>query len=337
MFKPTRALPLMIFAGITLSAAILELFSSGQIYVFLKSPEVTEQWLEKALAFWTPVSETTLAVQSTVNPMMMIAIVIWLRRAVVNAGALDTENFKTKPSSAIWGSLVPFLNFFYPFVLIRKVWLAADSSKKGLATLLVVGLWFSYMTELFARWLWFAISTSYSSGAAFDRNKLALVYTGDYFTQTCALVAGALTLIIVSKLNRVQHRKALVAGLTTVPLKADLVTLFGLVSNVLAQIVWPFIGLAGVIMIYSFVWKQFGLLGSIGAVLFVPFTVTLIPWYAAFAKQDWSLVFISYAAGLLLMLMRAGGNWLSDLSDEPVAMVTNIDANKNSDQKADLV
>lgn len=316
MFKPTRALPLMALIAVTMLASFFELIASDQIYIFLKSPEVTEQWLEKSLAFWTPISKITLDVQSVVNALMLVAIVIWLRRVVINAGSLDIENFKTKPSAALWGSLVPVLNFFYPFYLVRKTWLSAESNKKSSITLLVIGWWFASIIELGARSVWSVANANYNSSLTPDRGKLALVYAGDYLTQISFLVLGALTLIIASKLNRAQHRKALAAGLTTVPLKADLVTFSGFAASLLSQICLPVLGLVATVMIYGFVWHQFGFWGSIAAFVLAPLTFTLVPWYAAFAKQDWSLVAVSYLAGIVLFSMHHLGVWLADSGSE---------------------
>lgn len=275
-------------------------------------------------------------VQTILTVVGFVFFVLWLKRIVTNEAALSGDALKVKPSAAILGSLVPVVNLVYPFVIIGKVWHASSSRTKHRSTVLV-SLWATFWTiTTYYHWTWMTAANIYEEKNSVDGQQLMYIYSVDLVSQLSFLVAGFVGLVVVSKLNRVQSRKALAKQITTVPLKMDLVTFSGAAIGLLAQVAWPFIGLAGVIMIYSFVWNQFGLIGSIGAVLFVPFTVTLIPWYAAFAKQDWSLVFISYAAGLLLILMRVVGNWLSDLSDEPVAMVTNIDANQNSDQKAAL-
>lgn len=315
MFKPTRALPLMTCAAISLLAALIELFVSGQIYSFLKSPEITDHVLRGVFDYWSPISEVARSVLMVSNGVLLILTIAWLWRVVANAASLDKDHFKTKPSFALWGSLMPILNVFYPFYLLRKVWLSADPSSNVLATILVVGLWIADFVMVLARLIWLLVTVNYVDAGVADREKLALVYTGEYLTQASFLVAGVLTIVIISKLNRAQSRKALATGVTSVALKADLVTFSGLAAVLLAQIGMPLLGLIATIMIYGFIWRQFGLLGSIAAVVFVPFTVTLVPWYAGFAKQDWSLVFVSYFAGIMLFLILHLGVWLSDAND----------------------
>ncbi|MGA5320007.1 DUF4328 domain-containing protein [Streptomyces seoulensis] len=128
-----------------------------------------------------------------------VVYLCWLWRVRVNAEVFDASSQSMKRGWTIGGWFVPVVNFWFPRRIVLDAWDASAPQGRPAGHGLVNGWWALWLLSLFTERL---ASRDESAGDDAALWMSALSYVID-------LVAAVLAAVVVMKLTRMQHEKAL--------------------------------------------------------------------------------------------------------------------------------
>ncbi|MFF0382675.1 DUF4328 domain-containing protein [Streptomyces sp. NPDC004286] len=158
-----------------------------------------------AVAIWADLAKPSLLADSVLDiaqGALLIATAVvylcWLWRVRANAEVFDASSQSMGRGWVIGGWFVPIVNFWFPRRIVLEAWDASAPQGRPAGHALVNWWWASWVASLLADRL---LRRQYDTGLA---GAWALVVT-----DALDLVAAALAAVVVLKLTRMQHEKAL--------------------------------------------------------------------------------------------------------------------------------
>lgn len=134
----------------------------------------------------------------------MIVYLCWFVRVRANAGVFDPGEQSMKPWWAVVGWFVPFLNLWYPRRITLEVWDASrPSGARG--SHLLVNVWWTL-------WILSLIADRMSAGRdpeSFGPDGTRALAQLSLISNTVEIATGVLAILVVLRLTRMQHEKAL--------------------------------------------------------------------------------------------------------------------------------
>ncbi|WP_329335506.1 DUF4328 domain-containing protein [Streptomyces sp. NBC_00663] len=133
-----------------------------------------------------------------------VLFLCWFHRVRVNAEVFDPYGHEKKRGWAIWGWFVPIVNLWYPRRITLDIW-NASSPWSAPRPHGLVNTWWTFWTIslLTGR----AASTAYRKAESADEIRDAVGQL--MFSDAVDVVAAALAIAVVLRLNRMQYEKAL--------------------------------------------------------------------------------------------------------------------------------
>ncbi|MET8585376.1 DUF4328 domain-containing protein [Streptomyces collinus] len=133
-----------------------------------------------------------------------VVFLCWLYRLRVNAEVFSPDGHSKARAWVIAGWIVPLANLWYPRRVVLDIWDASRSGTGPARHGLVNAWWALWLVSTTAQVL---ISDDYDSAHAAAQFRTAAVES--MAVDTADLAAAALALLLVLRLTRMQHRKAL--------------------------------------------------------------------------------------------------------------------------------
>jgi hypothetical protein len=125
-------------------------------------------------------------------------------RVRANAGVFDPHAQSMKPWWAVGGWFVPFVNLWYPRRITRDIWDASSPVGARRSYLLVNAWWTLWIVSLLA--------DRVGSAQSGDADTADGIHAGAYammISDALDIAAAALAILVVLRLTRMQHEKAL--------------------------------------------------------------------------------------------------------------------------------
>ncbi len=295
-FKHERSTFLMLCVTATTLAAAVLFYLNGLICGTAMGPYATDK---DVISFLQNVEFATVVLHGFQSICTLIAGVLfinWLIRIIKNAQILNSEA-KIQARSALVNTLVPLFNLIAPPIFISKIWKESTRNLKSPVWLLSCW-WLTWLGTCFLRWY---STVWYNFAQAHDELSLAQklsAYSLDNLGQLLSFLAAFSFLVLVSKTNRMQSSERISQMKESSEIQSDLFVKAMRLGVGLGQAAYIFIGIVAVLMSVNFAFKTFGGWGCFIALLVGPLSAVVIPWYAALAKGDWSLVLICYGGGI---------------------------------------
>ncbi|WP_258314704.1 DUF4328 domain-containing protein [Streptomyces sp. Act143] len=133
-----------------------------------------------------------------------VLFLCWFHRVRVNAEVFDPYGHGKKRGWAVWGWLVPVVNLWYPRRIALDIWNASSPWSAPRPHGLVNTWWTFWIVSLLSGR---AASTAYRKAESADEIRDAVGQL--MFSDAVDVVAAALAVAVVLRLNRMQYAKAL--------------------------------------------------------------------------------------------------------------------------------
>jgi hypothetical protein len=188
-----------IAVGVDLAELRLLLRATGGSQVALEAREA--QFTTNEILLWT---------QGTLFVATAVAFLAWLFQARVNLRAFGIRRPSYSRDWVLWGFLVPFLNLFRPYQVIREVWQASDPDARdafnwrSLPVSRLLPAWW----VLFVVWGALELMALLSgTGAGANLGKLQLSRSLTTLADVCAAVSAFLACFVVARISNAQQEK----------------------------------------------------------------------------------------------------------------------------------
>ncbi|MFG2375857.1 DUF4328 domain-containing protein [Streptomyces sp. NPDC048504] len=143
-------------------------------------------------------------VRAVSSVVCAVVYLCWFVRVRGNAGVFDPAEQSMQPWWAVGGWFVPFLNFWYPRRIALEVWDASSPAGTRRSHALVNIWWTLWTLSLLVGWL---------GGLDFGKSATAdEIHTATFlamFVDVARIAAGVPAILVVLRLTRMQHEKAL--------------------------------------------------------------------------------------------------------------------------------
>ncbi|MFD4562054.1 DUF4328 domain-containing protein [Streptomyces sp. NPDC058469] len=134
----------------------------------------------------------------------VIGYLCWFVRVRANAGVFDPGEQSLQPWWAVVGWFVPFLNLWYPRGITLEIWDASGPEGTRRSHLLVNVWWTLWILSLIADWMGdLHYEERFGAGGNHAVAEFSLI------ADVAEIVAAALAILVVLRLTRMQHEKAL--------------------------------------------------------------------------------------------------------------------------------
>ncbi|MGW0838306.1 DUF4328 domain-containing protein [Streptomyces prunicolor] len=143
-------------------------------------------------------------IQSGALVACAIVYLCWFVRVRANAGVFDPGEQSMKPWWAVGGWFVPFVNLWYPRRVTLEIWDASRPVGARRSHALVNIWWTLWLLSLFSDRLGI---TDYGKAEAADQINAAAYQL--MISDGLDIAAAALAILVVLRLTRMQHEKAL--------------------------------------------------------------------------------------------------------------------------------
>jgi hypothetical protein len=143
-------------------------------------------------------------IQSGALVICAIVYLYWFVRVRANAGVFDPGEQSMKPWWAVGGWFVPFVNLWYPRRITLEIWDASSPAGARRSHALVNIWWTLWLLSLFGDRLG---STEYGKADAADQMHASAYQL--MISDGLDIAAAAFAILVVLRLTRMQHEKAL--------------------------------------------------------------------------------------------------------------------------------
>jgi hypothetical protein len=139
-----------------------------------------------------------------------IAFVGWLYQARVNVRALGMRRMRYGRGWCIWGFLMPAVNVFRPYQVVREIWKASDPASldpfqwQSLQTPWLVSLWWGAFLAAASLHL-LALLTSLGNDV--NLQQLVLSRSLTLFADVALGLAAGVSIFLVTRLSKAQENK----------------------------------------------------------------------------------------------------------------------------------
>ena len=185
--------------GVDLAELRLLLRATGGSRVALEAREA--QFTTNAILLW---------IQGTLFVATAVAFLGWLFQARVNLRAFGVRRPNYSRGWVVWGFLVPLVNLFRPYQVIREIWQASDPKShdafnwRSLPVSKLLPAWWA----LFVGWgLLELMALLSNTGAGVNLAKLQLSRGLTTLADVCAAVSAFLACFVVARISNAQQEK----------------------------------------------------------------------------------------------------------------------------------
>lgn len=125
----------------------------------------------------------------TIAALLIISL-MWLYRVHKNLPALGVSDLRFSPGWAVASWLIPIVNFYLPYQVVKEIWKASDPSVNPSSNL----SWQKTPTSLILGWWWgFWLTSALAGQASMFLSKKTL---GDVYTMSWVLLASDILIIV---------------------------------------------------------------------------------------------------------------------------------------------
>jgi hypothetical protein len=215
-FVPTRRSARLVGALFMVSAAISWVavgYDFSEIRLALLDPAARSVHMATRVAYDTIGSALWVA-----QVLMLVAtgsmFLVWLHRVRVNVRALGMRRLVYRREWTVLGFLVPLLNAFRPYQVVREIWQASDPSTgdpmawKTVETPRRIAVWWGLFVAYFALEAASATIMSVSVSARVIQLGHAVSMAADL----CAAVSASLAYFVVMRISEAQDAKRAAYG-----------------------------------------------------------------------------------------------------------------------------
>jgi hypothetical protein len=155
-------------------------------------------------------AEFMLTLEGLVFVATAVAFLIWLFQVRVNVRSFGARRLEYPRSWIVAGFLIPVMNFFRPYQVVREVWRASDPQTldpfnwKGVGVSPLLGLWWASCVA-FGSLALLALLTYASAGMSLTRIELTTALR--ILTHAAAAVSACLSCFVVSRISDAQEEK----------------------------------------------------------------------------------------------------------------------------------
>ena len=188
-----------IAVGVDLAEMRLLLLATAGTHVDLEAREA--QFTTNDILFWT---------QITLLVVTAVAFLAWLFQARVNLRSFGIRRPSYSRGWVIWSFLVPLVNLFRPYQVIREIWQASDPEGRdafnwrSLAVSRLLPAWWL----LFVGWGALEVLALISNtGTSLSLAKLQLWRGLTTLADACAAVSAFLACFVVARISNAQQEK----------------------------------------------------------------------------------------------------------------------------------
>ena len=139
---------------------------------------------------------------------LVILFCVWVHRGNANARALGAQSMRFSPGWAVGWFLVPFMNLFRPYQVVREVWKASapevSSRWEQLQTPVLVKAWWAM---LLVSWLVFGSNLSLS-GPIITAGMIRFLIAKGAISVLTHVGSCILALLLVQNIHQRQEAKA---------------------------------------------------------------------------------------------------------------------------------
>jgi hypothetical protein len=185
--------------GVDLAEMRLLLRATGGSRLALEAREA--QFTTNAILLW---------IQVMLFVATAVAFLAWLFQARVNLRAFGVRRPKYSRGWVVWSFLVPLVNFFRPYQVIREIWQASDARShdafnwRSLPVSKLLPAWWA----LFVGWgLLELIALLSNTGTGVNLAKLQLSRGLTTLADVCAAVSAFLACFVVARISNAQQDK----------------------------------------------------------------------------------------------------------------------------------
>ena len=135
-----------------------------------------------------------------------ILVLLWIYRANYNAHVLGASGMRFSPGWSIGWYFIPILNLWKPYQVMKEIWQASSNPqdwKRQKVSSLLPWWWFLWLTT------GIAANASFRLGA--DAREIDELMQSNLLTQLSDLIVIALTLVLITIINRIHHMQLLYA------------------------------------------------------------------------------------------------------------------------------
>lgn len=154
------------------------------------------------------------ALQLAVLTVTGLTFLVWLHRVRVNVRALGVRRLAYGREWTILGFLVPFLNAFRPYQVVREIWRASDPSTgdpmawKTIPTPGILAAWWGLFVAYFVLE---AISVGIL-GIATSLPRIRLAHGAGFVADLCAALSASFAYFVVVRISEAQDAKRAAHG-----------------------------------------------------------------------------------------------------------------------------
>ena len=185
--------------GVDLAELRLLLRATGGDHVALEAREA--QFTTNEILLW---------IQVTLFVATAVAFLAWLFQARVNLRAFGVRRPSYSRHWVVWSFLVPLVNLFRPYQVIREIWQASDPKShdafnwRSLPVSKLLPAWWA----LFLGWgLLELMALLSNTGAGVNLAKLQLSRGFTTLADVCAAVSAFLACFVVARISNAQQEK----------------------------------------------------------------------------------------------------------------------------------
>lgn len=156
--------------------------------------------------------------------LMGIVFLVWVHRVYKNLAALGARDLKHSPASAVVYFLIPIMQLYRPFFIMREVFKASDpgidasdgsSWKKAAVPPTVVLWWLCYAVGLFIYYAYFTVA--FVLIARIEAGTLLNMLYAAMFAGLLQLVSTVFLIMMVKSIDHRQEEKSRRLGLVSAP------------------------------------------------------------------------------------------------------------------------